>query len=164
MDNLLNKLSSYNIFNYLFPGVVFVIVASSLTKYDLSQENIIIALFLYYFIGLIISRVGSVMIEPLLKKINFVKYSKYRDFIEAERKDNKITVLSEQNNMLRTLVSLFFCLSVIKSFEYLSTCYSLSVKWDLAITSVFLLLLFLLAYRKQTIYIQKRVEHILKEE
>ena len=67
MKELLDKLSSYNLFNYLFPGILFVTIAKETTSLDLLQENIITGVFLYYFIGLVISRVGSLLIEPLLK-------------------------------------------------------------------------------------------------
>ena len=77
MKELLDKLSSYNIFNYLFPGVLFVVFLSKVSNYDLIQKDIITGAFLYYFIGLVISRVGSLFIEPFLKRIKFLKFSDY---------------------------------------------------------------------------------------
>ena len=75
MKDLLDKLSSYNIFNYLLPGVVFVAISKSLTIYNFVQQDIVVGVFLYYFIGLVISRIGSIVIEPMLKWIRFVKFS-----------------------------------------------------------------------------------------
>jgi hypothetical protein len=63
MINLLDKLSSYNLFNYLLPGIVFVILSSDFTRYSFVQQDIVLGLFLYYFIGLAISRFGSLIIE-----------------------------------------------------------------------------------------------------
>ena len=45
MNALLEKISSYNIFNYLFPGVVFAVVADTLTTFSFIQEDIILGLF-----------------------------------------------------------------------------------------------------------------------
>lgn len=69
MDGLLDKISSYNIFNYLLPCSIFAVVADALTSFHVLQEDIVIGLFLYYFIGLVVSRVGSLVIEPSLRAL-----------------------------------------------------------------------------------------------
>jgi len=157
MKDLLEKLSTYNIFNYLLPGMVFVAISKSLTKYNFVQEDIIIGVFLYYFIGLVISRVGSIVIEPILKWIKFVKFSEYSDYVEASNKDKIIELLSEANNMYRTFVSLFLSLSLLKIFEVLSERFIMldDISSEMAILG--LLFLFAFSYRKQTAYITKRV-------
>lgn len=99
MDKILDKLSSYNIFNYLFPGAVFCVVSDRYFTIPLLQDSIIDGLFLYYFVGLVISRFGSIAIEPLLKKLRIIQYSEYADFVEASKADPKIEILSESNNM-----------------------------------------------------------------
>ena len=68
MKDLLDKISSYNLFNYLLPGVLFALLADGLTSYTFIQSDIVVGIFLYYFMGLVISRVGSLAIEPILKK------------------------------------------------------------------------------------------------
>ena len=99
MKDILDKLTSYNIFNYLFPGVLFVIIAKATTDYNFVQEDNLLGAFLYYFIGMTISRFGSVIIEPLFKKIKLVKYRDYKEFIDASKKDSKIELLLEVNNV-----------------------------------------------------------------
>ena len=49
--------------------------------------------------------VPTVIIEPILKKTNFVKFRDYPDYINASKKDGKIELLSEVNNTYRTLNS-----------------------------------------------------------
>ena len=112
METLLGKLSSYNIFNYLFPGIIFVIIAENLTRFTFIQKDVFLGLFLYYFIGLVISRIGSLVIEPILRRL--VKFANYGDFIAASKIDNKIELLSENNNMYRTLCSLFLLLIALE--------------------------------------------------
>ncbi|WP_412514228.1 hypothetical protein [Shewanella indica] len=157
MKDLIDKLSSYNIFNYLLPGVVFVAIASSLTKYNFVQKDIVIGVFLYYFIGLVISRIGSVVIEPILKWTGFVRFSEYRDYVDASHKDKLIEVLSEANNMYRTFISLFLSLSLLKIYEALSEQFQCLNSLSSEIAIVGLLALFAFSYRKQTAYITKRV-------
>jgi hypothetical protein len=62
----MEKISSYNIFNNLFPAL-FVYLLERSTKVILSTDDIVKNIVLYYFAGLIIGRVGSIIIEPLLK-------------------------------------------------------------------------------------------------
>lgn len=164
MKDILEKLSSYNIFNYLLPGVVFVAISSSLTGYNLVQDDVLIGVFLYYFIGLVISRIGSVVVEPALKRLRFVRFSEYRDYIRAVEKDKVIEVLSEANNMYRTFLSLFLCLAVLKAFEFLTGYYP-TLEYGLpAIIVVGLLFLFGFSYRKQTGYISKRVSNAIDKD
>lgn len=158
MKDLLDKLSSYNIFNYLFPGVVFVVVASKLTTYNLIQQDILVGAFLYYFIGLVISRIGSIFIEPVLKFIKFLKFADYKKFVKASKVDTRIETLSEVNNMYRTICSLFLVLLIIKGFDWLSTKWIFLADNKIFCLTLFIFLLFLFSYRKQTNYITKRIE------
>ena len=158
MKELLEKLSSYNIFNYLFPGILFVIVLSKISNFNLLQEDIITGAFLYYFIGLIVSRVGSLFIEPFLKWSKFLKFSDYNKFVSASKQDSKIVLFSEVNNMYRTLCSLFLLLSLTKVYETYLQELAFFKSYGAILLIALLLILFLFSYRKQTNYITKRVE------
>lgn len=157
MKELLDKLSSYNLFNYLFPGVVFVAILDKVSSYHLVQKDIVIGVFLYYFIGLIISRVGSIVIEPILKKLKFLEFSDYAEYVKASQKDVSLATLSETNNMYRTLCSMFFCLAVTIFFEHITPNFLWLQTWWSEVLVVALFSLFVLSYRKQTAYISKRV-------
>ena len=158
MKDFLDKLTSYNIFNYLLPGVLFSILATKFANLNLVFDNLIIGVFAYYFTGLIISRFGSIVIEPFLKVIGFVKFADYKDFIEASKNDSKIEVLSESNNMYRTLISMFTLLFLTIGFQKLADNWFFLKNNQDAIFLSILLLLFLLSYRKQTNYITKRIK------
>ena len=103
MNELFNKISSYNILNYLLPGVLYVILINYFTEYSISHENVLIGVVLYYFIGLTISRISSLIIEPLLKKWKFVVFRDYRLYLNACKKDSKLDVLVETSNKFRVL-------------------------------------------------------------
>jgi hypothetical protein len=53
VNELLNKLSSYNLFNNLLPGALFVFLAGKITHHDYTQTNIAMALAVYYLVGLV---------------------------------------------------------------------------------------------------------------
>lgn len=164
MKEILDKLSSYNIFNYLLPGVVFSVLGDALTSFNFIQSDVVIGAFFYYFIGLIISRIGSLAIEPILKRTGFLKFSSYGDFVEASKKDEMIKVLSESNNMYRTFCSLFASLVIVKIFELIVSAFPVAGQWTTEFTVMALLLLFLISYRKQTQYITKRINKTLSSE
>ena len=158
MKDILDKLTSYNIFNYLFPGVLFVIIAKGTTDYNFIQENNLLGAFLYYFIGMTISRFGSVIIEPLFKKIKFLKFRDYKDFVNASKKDSKIELLSEVNNTYRTLNAMTFSLLLLKFYNFLDNKFQLGNSVSLLILTLIITALYVFAYRKQTNYITKRID------
>ena len=157
MNQLLEKISSYHLFNYLLPGVIFVILSKQITSYSFIQDDLILGFFVYYFIGLTISRVGSLIFEPLLKKISFVKFAKYTEFLVASKKDFQIEILSETNNMYRSLLSMTFLLLALKFYELISYHLQILQSDRIYILLLFLLIIFLTSYKKQTSYISKRI-------
>lgn len=67
MNDIINKISNYNLFNYLFPGILYTASVNHFTRLQLPTDNLLEAFFVCYFIGLVISRIGSLIVEPLLK-------------------------------------------------------------------------------------------------
>jgi len=158
MNTIMAKLSSYNLFNYLLPGIIFVVILGNITPYSFIQEDIIVGAFIYYFIGLVISRFGSLVVEPIIKKVLCIKFAEYKDFVHASKKDSKIDIFSEVNNMYRTFSSMFVLLLLIKIYQI----FSLDILWlnsnKLYILLTVLLIMFLCSYKKQTSYITKRIK------
>ena len=155
MSELLHKLSTYNIFNYLFPGVVFVISLNRYAKIDLVVDDVILGMFLYYFFGLVLSRIGSILIEPVLRCTRIIRFADYPRFVRASKLDDKIELLSEVNNMHRTIIAMLGVLLVI------SICNG-SATWQLILGLVSSIILFILSYRKQTSFITKRIDETLR--
>jgi hypothetical protein len=159
MKELLDKISSYNIFNYLLPGVLFAYIASILPDINLIQDDLIAGAFLYYLVGLIISRIGSLIIAPLLRYIGFIKVEKYSDFIDASAKDNKIELFSEVNNMYRTLLSMSLMLLIAIGYSKIVEKVHEVKEWSFILIVILFITLFLFAYRKQTNFITNRIKH-----
>ena len=72
MEVLLEKISSYNILNNLIPGAIFTFAFKFLYVINMDDYSVIEKLILYYFIGMILSRIGSLIIEPLFIKLKIV--------------------------------------------------------------------------------------------
>jgi hypothetical protein len=160
MNELLAKISSYNIFNYLLPGVVFAVIADAWMGRSFAQDNLLVAAFVYYFIGLVVSRVGSLIVEPALKAIGFVKFVEYPEFVRASAKDEKLEVLSEANNSYRTLSALFLSLGCMKLYSTFEAFVPILKPYEGYTLGVLLLALFLFSFRKQTAYVASRTRAI----
>ena len=158
MKELIDKLSSYNLFNYLLPGALFVAAAARISDFRLADDNVIEELVVCYFIGLVISRIGSLVVEPVLRWVGFVKFAPYGDFIKACEQDARIELLSEQNNVYRTLCALGVVLLAFKALDVGANRLGLIPDAKLLIVSAGLAILFVFAYRKQTSFVRKRVE------
>lgn len=158
MKDLLDKLTTYNIFNYLLPGVLFVVIAKALTDYDLIQENNLLGAFLYYFVGMTVSRFGSVIIEPLLRKVKFIEFREYKDFVNASKKDAKIELLSEVNNTYRTLISMLVLLLLLKLYNVSANIFQIENSISLITLTISITTLYIFSYRKQTKFVVKRID------
>lgn len=160
MSEFLDKLTSYNLFNYLLPGVVFSVLSDSLLSTSLIQDDVFVGVFLYYFIGLVLSRVGSVVIEPLLKVLRFIRFEDYPSYLNAETMDKKIAVLQEASNTYRTLLAGFVVLSIGVLIEpyFKYDLHSLEERWRFI--PVLLMILFAFGFRKQTQFIVKRIQKV----
>lgn len=160
MEKFIEKLSRYNILNNLIPGILFLCLLKMLGIYNINMNDWIIVVVVGYFAGMVLSRIGSIIIEPLFKKCKIVKYTSYPEFLEAEKKDVKILELLADNNMYRTfvamlvvLLALYICHIIPAADGFIHT------QWAILTALPLLLLLFVLAYRKQTACIRKRVNN-----
>jgi hypothetical protein len=158
MNDVFSKISSYHLFNYLLPGCLFALAATKITNREFLQQNIILGLFLYYFYGLVIGQVGTLIVEPALRGIRLLRFAEYSKYVAASAKDPKIDVLSESNNMYRSFCSLLLALIALKGYAWLEIKVSALTRWDGYLLTALLLLMFLFAYRKQTSYIAQRVD------
>ena len=154
MSEIISKISSYNIFNYLFPGVIFIYFLNNFTSYFININNIIYFLFLSYFLWLVISRFWSFLEKILL----LPNKEKYENFLIAEKKDKKINILLQELNMYRTLFSLFILVIFVKIYEYISIkCNFLS--YNFYIVVFLFILIFYFSYKKQNKYLIERIKY-----
>lgn len=164
MGELIKKISSYNIFNFLLPGILFAVIVDSITPYSLIINNNFVGAFVYYFIGMIIGRFGSLCIEPLLKKSKILTFAEYSDYVKASKKDNKIGEFSEINNMYRNIISMLILIFLVWGFSLIPTNYNIPAWIKFSSFLLLLLVTFILSYRKQTNYITNRIKITLNED
>ena len=163
MKAILEKLSAYSILGYLLPGSLFVILGERLTSFSLIQRSWIAGIVLYYFIGLVISRVGTLIVQPVLERIGFVTEPPYEDYLEASGSDSRIDILSARNNLFRTLCAMVMMLIGLKIGEKVIGV----LPWGADVYDFIMLLglvvLFLFSYRKQAQEVFRRVRYVGKK-
>ena len=72
VNSIIDKLGSYQILTNLFPGTFFGVGLSFFFNLEFQTKSIVEDLIIYYFMGFIISRIGSLFVEPILKR--FISY------------------------------------------------------------------------------------------
>ena len=131
-------------------------------------------LFIYYFVGMILSRVGSILIERILRSLKvknkktgtkdpYLKFAEYGDYIDACNKDPLISTLNEVNNTYRTLIATMFAIICAKLYDsfLLEWMNRIGVVADTIVFAIICLLtiwLLIYSYKKQTDYIRARVQ------
>ena len=169
LKQIVEKISSYNIFNNLYPGVLFIYLSKFIFEIKILSDNWFENLIVFYFAGMVLSRIGSIIIEPIMKKIKLIRYAPYSDYVKASSMEPLVDTLSEVNNTYRTLLSTFFCAFVCKlgitineiCLKNKITFLQENKDW---IFLILLILLFAFSYVKQTDYVRKRVEFVLRNE
>lgn len=160
MGELINKLSNYNIFNYLFPGVIVCYCLEKLSIYNIFHKEIIVNAFMCYFVGLCVSRISSLIVEPILIKIKFLPREDYKKYIEASKIDDKIELFSEISNSYRTLMISFLVIPIANAFMIYPNEWQAN-DYKILIVFVLLSILFLLSHMKQNSYVIKRINNAL---
>jgi hypothetical protein len=158
ITKLLDKISAYQVVNYIIPGSVLCVLLKHIVGYDIIAFSMIENVIICYFVGMVNSRLGSLILYPILKKTKFIKEAEYLDFVTAEKKDSKVTILSDINNVFRSFANvmlLLLCSLGIKNIDCISNFVVRNINW-IAIISLFILFLF--SVRKQTKFVRDRVE------
>ena len=71
-----------------------------------------------YEIGLIINRIGSIIIEVVLRKLNLIPFENdYKRFNDVKKKYPILEILSREYALSRTGIALFVILSIISIFS-----------------------------------------------
>ena len=156
---VIEKITSYNIFTNLLPGAVFVYAADRYYGTGFISDDLLVNVFVFYFFGLLIGRVGSLLVEPPLKYMQLIRKNSYGQYIDAERSDAKIGVLLEARNVYRSFVALCLLLLILSVYRYAELQFPMISEWRGLIATLFLGILFLISFIKQDKYIVERVKN-----
>ena len=159
MEKFFDKLSSYEILNNLIPGSLFGILLPFFVPVEYPNwsglEKIVIA----YVAGVIISRFGSLLMSTISKNTNLISDYTYENYIVASERDKKIEILNSTGNMYRSLLSVFILLGAAWILHHTQIRLAIPQTVFNVIGLIALIILMMYAYKKQTKFICKRVNH-----
>jgi len=161
ITGIINRLSKYEWFNRLFPGVFFVLMAKVLRCPMFSPSNWLETLGMYMLWGELTSRVGALVLEPLLKYAHVVRFSEYEDYQDYQEQDKcGADMLTTNANFARTLCALGLLLELLRFSVLLPRCGHVQCAtfgWrDIAVFAW--TALFLFAYCRQVNFLVARIE------
>ena len=161
ITTIINRLSKYEWLNRLFPGVFFVLMAKALHCPMFSPDNWIETFGVYMLCGELSSRVGALIVEPLLKYAYIVRFAEYGDYqdYQASHKETA-NMLMTNANFARTLCALGLLVELLRLTVLLPCCSHIACAafgWrDIAVLAW--IMLFLFAYCRQVNFIVARIE------
>ena len=158
LKSIFEKISRYEILANLIPGAILCVFLKDVIGWRFLSDNFLYALIEVYFAGIVNNRIGFLIVEPLMKHV--VKFQSYRAFMQAEKRDSKIGILNADNNMYRSLSSVF----LISMLAYIYREFWLRVQFlqnNYAILLIIgMLTLFVFSYWKQSNILVNRIKEI----
>lgn len=155
LKTLSEKLSSYSLFNFIFPGILFLGLIKFVGKKDIIfDENIWWFLLAAYSCGMIISRIGSLIVEELFKKFGWIKKYDVQKYSESLKHNVMTGILLEICNTYRTLCAMWLILFVLTMFVDLEIC-----RYKLLFIEAILIILFAFSFVKQHNYFTENINY-----
>ena len=165
LEKFLEKIGIYNILNNLIPGTIVVWMCDGFDIFSIAQQTVIEKIFICYFCGILVSRVGSIIVEPIIKLFFRKKgfHAPHAEYIKACEYDKKIEELNAVSNMYRTFIGVVVCVLFAKVYVISMDKIFFLQRFNFFIILGFLFILFLLSYVKQVKYIKSRIGVALKQ-
>lgn len=160
VKELLGKFTRYDWFTTLIPGVFCMAVGARLGILSFNSNSLLERFGMVFFLGLISSRIGASMIEPIFKIKRFKLWGKYEDYMTFRAKDEKgADMLVTNANWFRSLMGMVILLLAISSVNYVWGKVgwgAVSKRW---VSLLGLLILFGDSYRRQLGFMLGRINY-----
>lgn len=112
MEDILKKISKYDILVYLAPGCLMVAIPKAFCDVNLLLDNLVIDCIIIYSYGIVCEIVGSAVFS-LLDKMKIIDFVEYDDFIRINKDKNKIGIISRKVSIYKSIVGAIFCSIII---------------------------------------------------
>jgi len=160
MKELFGKFTRYDWFTTLLPGLFFVSLAEKFGAMNMEANSLLEKCGLIFFCGLVSSRIGASVVEPVFKIKRFKLWGEYGDYMSFREKDPKgADMLVTNSNWFRSLIGMVLLLGVSYFFNCFCLKFDIASVWKRCAILVCLLFLFGDSYRRQLVFIQGRIRH-----
>lgn len=163
MSDLAYLISNTRIVSCLVPGAMMCVFINNYFRVDFLKNDALFNIIIFYAVGVVIGRVGSIVIEPFFKNIGLIEKDNYARFIEAEERNPKLNTIDEICRFYRSLVALMIIIIVGLIVSFFLKMYSLWISFGALIAAILILVLMVFAYRKQSKYTIERINKVLEE-
>ena len=153
---MFDKLDAYNLVANLVPGAALT-YALHFSHFPTPPPDKFGAFLLVAFVaGVTTNRLGSLILDPVLRRIKFLKPKDYGSFLKREKEDQKLDALVANSGLYRT----FFAAGLIYLVALVSSKIITEVSSQTLFTSLVVLgmTVFLFALQKEDCYIHSRIE------
>lgn len=164
MNDFIFLLSNLRVVSSIVPGAILCIYINDFLKINILRHETIVNIFIFYAVGVIIGRIGSIVIEPLFESFGIIDKENYPNFIDAEIKNPKVSTIDEISRFYRSMATLMMLIIVGILFEYPMNLYPLTYVLGGHIVSVLILILMIKSYSKQSEYTANRIKKVLEDD
>jgi hypothetical protein len=153
---MFDKLDAYNLVANLVPGAALT-YALHFSDFPTPPPDKLGAFLLVAFVaGVTANRLGSLILDPILRRSKFLKPKDYRSFLIREKRDQKLDALVANSGLYRT----FFTAGFIYLIALILSQLTADVSNQTLLTTFVVggMAVFLFALRKEDGYIHSRIE------
>jgi hypothetical protein len=156
------KLDAYDIIANLVPGAALTYALHCSNFSGPSPDDLGAFLLVAFIVGVTTNRIGSIVLDPLLRAVRFLKPKDYDAFVSAEKQDAKLEILVANHGLYRTFFAagfLYLAALILRSiFPRIGHSSSLLLVLCVAVGMV----VFAFALRKEDNYIRTRIANANK--
>ncbi len=156
--NVLEKISSYNLITNLIPGAVLTEAFRAAGFPVVNSSSFAAWTVLAYMLGLVSNRLGALATK--IKALGGARKNRYEDFVKASIEDKKLEILVETANGYRTFIGACIIFSLVNVSNYFVRINDNSWALYTALLLASLFIIFTTSYRRQNLFIEKRVRRI----
>ena len=155
---MFDKLDAYNLVANLVPGAALT-YALHFSKFPTPSPEEIGAFLLVSFVaGVTTNRLGSLVLDPFLRRRGFLQPKRYDSFVTSEKTDKKLETLVANHGLYRTFFTAGFIYLILIAISHVLASWTMSPEVALALFVVAGMLVFLFAFRKEDEYIHIRIQ------
>lgn len=154
---MFEKLSSYNLITNLIPGAVLAVALEAAGLPLVPPDKVGAFVVLAYILGAISSRLGSLLLDPILERAKWLPAKDYPAFVKASQGDTKLDTLVETANSYRTFAMAGILFFVVYGFYRVGKSVRFSSEEFVLLSVAAVTALFIFSYRKQFRYVASRV-------
>lgn len=152
---MFDKLDPYNLVANLVPGAALT-YALHFSDFPTPQPEKLGAFLLVAFVaGVTTNRLGSLIVDPILRRLKFLKEKDYQSFLIRERGDEKLDALVANSGLYRTFFTAGFIYLIALMSSQLTEHFSNKTIFKIFVVGG--MAVFLFALRKEDGYIHCRI-------